>query len=262
MSEQQAIEVNWVQAMAGALAAMSSAVLLSTVGVAGTIIGAAVGSVIATVGSAVYAHYLRVSRERVAKARALAFEQAARARARGLRASTLPGLAKVGSAKARQPDISGSTPAPDADNPARWTDAFRGLAWKRIAVVTVGVFALAMGTIVAFELAVGQPVSRLTGGSSADGPRTSLDVGGGRDSEEEQPVNAPDEQPADAPTDSQSEPVEEPTEPPAEEPTEPPAEEPTEPPAEEPTEPPAEEPPAEEPPAEPAPAEPAPATNG
>ncbi|CAN5578564.1 hypothetical protein BH24ACT11_BH24ACT11_17440 [soil metagenome] len=246
MSEQRAIEVNWVQAMAGALAAMSSAVLLSTVGVAGTIIGAAVGSVIATVGSAVYAHYLRVSRERVAKARALAFEQAARARARGLRASALPGLAKVGSAKARQPDISGSTPAPDADS-ARWTDAFRGLAWKRIAVVTVGVFALAMGTIVAFELAAGRSVSSYTGGSSADGPRTSLDVGGGRDSEQQQPVNAPDGEPADASTDDQQ--------------TEP-AEEPTEPPAEEPTEPPAEEPPAEEPPAEPAPAEPAPATNG
>ena len=234
MSEQRAIEVNWVQAMAGALAAMSSAVLLSTVGVAGTIIGAAVGSVIATVGSAVYAHYLRVSRERVAKARALAFEQAARARARGLRASTLPGLAKVGSAKARQPDISGSTPAPDADGSARWTDAFRGLAWKRIAVVTVGVFALAMGTIVAFELAAGRSVSSYTGGSSADGPRTSLDVGGGRDSEQQQPVNAPDGEPGDAPTDDQqTEPAEEPTEPPA-----------------------------EEPPAEPAPAEPAPATNG
>lgn len=49
--QKHGIEVNWVQALAGSLAAMSSAVLLSTVGVAGTIIGAAIGSVVATVGS-------------------------------------------------------------------------------------------------------------------------------------------------------------------------------------------------------------------
>ena len=60
---------------------MSSAVLLSTVGVAGTIIGAAIGSVVATAGSAIYSYYLRVTRERVAAAQAAALDRVTRARA-------------------------------------------------------------------------------------------------------------------------------------------------------------------------------------
>ena len=60
------IDINWVQASAGALAAVSSAVLLSTVGVAGTILGAALGSIAVTVGSSFYSHYLHASRARVA----------------------------------------------------------------------------------------------------------------------------------------------------------------------------------------------------
>src|SRR3954469_23891207 len=82
MTEQQPdrVDINWVQVSASALAAVSSAVLLSTVGVAGTIIGAAIGSVIATVGNAVYAAYLRASRPRVASAQAAALARVSRAR--------------------------------------------------------------------------------------------------------------------------------------------------------------------------------------
>src|ERR687890_1245594 len=54
------------QVAGSALAAVSSAVLLSTLGVAGTVIGAAVGSIAATVGSAVYTRTLDVSRQQVA----------------------------------------------------------------------------------------------------------------------------------------------------------------------------------------------------
>ena len=79
--EQDRVEINWVQVSASALAAVSSAVLLSTVGVAGTIIGAAVGSVVATAGSAIYSYYLRITHERVAQAQAAALDRVARARA-------------------------------------------------------------------------------------------------------------------------------------------------------------------------------------
>src|SRR6476620_9514701 len=74
------VEINWVQVGGSALAAVSSAVLLSTVGVAGTIIGAAIGSVFATAGSSIYSHYLRVSRARVAAAQVAAFERLTHAR--------------------------------------------------------------------------------------------------------------------------------------------------------------------------------------
>ena len=77
--QQDRVEINWVQVSASALAAVSSAVLLSTVGVAGTIIGAAVGSVVATAGSAIYSYYLRITRERVAQAQAAALDRVARA---------------------------------------------------------------------------------------------------------------------------------------------------------------------------------------
>src|SRR4051812_24572287 len=49
------IEVDWLRAIAGALAAVVSAVLLSTLGEVGTLLGAALGSLILTIGSALFA---------------------------------------------------------------------------------------------------------------------------------------------------------------------------------------------------------------
>lgn len=50
--------LSWLQLLAGALAAMTSAWVASYLGVAGTIIGAAVGSLVASVASALYARGL------------------------------------------------------------------------------------------------------------------------------------------------------------------------------------------------------------
>ena len=88
MAEQQhdRVVINWVQVAGSALAAVSSAVLLSTVGVAGTIIGAAVGSVVVTAGSSIYAHDLEISRARVATAQAAARASASGAWAASRRA--------------------------------------------------------------------------------------------------------------------------------------------------------------------------------
>ena len=55
------LEIDWLRTIGGALAAVSSAVLLSTLGAAGTIIGAALGSVIVTVGGALYSCLLYTS---------------------------------------------------------------------------------------------------------------------------------------------------------------------------------------------------------
>ncbi|MYS88022.1 hypothetical protein [Embleya scabrispora] len=59
-----------VQVVGSALAAISSAFLLSTLGVAGTVIGAALASVVATVGSAVYVHLFRRTGEQLRDVRA------------------------------------------------------------------------------------------------------------------------------------------------------------------------------------------------
>jgi len=193
MSTQQRdrVDISWVQVFGSALAAVTSAVLLSTVGVAGTIIGAAIGSVFATAGSAIYAHYLRITRARVAAAQAAAAERVSRARS---------GASGVWAESRRADDGRGRTTtlrsdraraeledaeqdldeAGEQDKPS-WREAAAGLPWKRIGVLAGGVFLVAMLVIVSFELATGRPVSQYTGGSSDTGARTSIPgLGGSR----------------------------------------------------------------------------------
>ncbi|MDQ3275882.1 MAG: hypothetical protein M3Q39_12875 [Actinomycetota bacterium] len=282
MSEEKEhrIEVNWVQSAAGALAAMSSAILLSTVGVAGTIIGAAIGSVFATAGSAVYSYYLRTSKVRAAAAAQAARGAAARARARKQSASgsSAAESTRVLESEAAAADEqraeeivrrveSGETPE---ESKPTWREVVRDLDWKRIALVALGLFAVVMGVILTFELLTGRAVSSYTGGSDED-KRTSVNWGGGNDATEQQDQDqeqdqdqdqeqgdeeiAPNDVPAEEPTTDVTTP--EPEQDVSEAPdTEEPEEEPV--PTEAPTtsapEPPAEEEPAPiEPPEEPAP---------
>ncbi len=68
----QKLEIDWLKTAGGAFAAVSSAFLLSTLGAAGTIIGAALGSVIVTVGGALYTQGLARSHQRLARVQSLA----------------------------------------------------------------------------------------------------------------------------------------------------------------------------------------------
>ena len=234
------IDVNWVQSLAAALAAVSSAVLLSTVGVAGTVIGAAVGSLFATVGSAVYSHYLETSKQRVAAASALARAQAAQARGRmrGAAASSAANengtrqlmLAErdLDEAEHHLEHVEEETPKPT------WRETLRGLKWKWILLVAGGVFLAAMAVILAFELLTGRAVSEFTGGTD-EGKRTSLSFGQGSEAGERAPANEPgsdapaDEAPAVEPSDPaaptadserEGQPAEQPSEEPSQQPTE------------------------------------------
>jgi hypothetical protein len=211
--EQQKLDVNWVQATAGALAAMSSAVLLSTVGVAGTIIGAAVGSVIATVGSTVYSHYLRLSRERVAAAARVRSEHF-----RARRSTSGPGLAPAvatdlehtATLSAHETVVTAgaaeSTPSVEearATEKVHWRETLAGLPWKHIGVVSATLFVAAMVVIVAFELTTGRALSTYTGGTADHGARTSIPGLGGAPApapSHRQPTPAPTHQPSDAAT--------------------------------------------------------------
>ncbi|MFG1699156.1 hypothetical protein [Nonomuraea sp. NPDC049309] len=69
--ERPKFELSLPQILGSALAAVTAAVAASYLGVAGTVIGAAVVSVSSTVGTAVYTHYLKRTGERV-KQRTLA----------------------------------------------------------------------------------------------------------------------------------------------------------------------------------------------
>jgi hypothetical protein len=172
------LEINWVQAASGALAAMSSAVLLSTVGVAGTLIGAALGSIAFTIGSAVYSYYLRVSRARVAAAARLRAEWV-----RGRRTEHGMDLPPPVTPEMELP------PEPGAAPPPRWRHALGAVPWARVAVAAAGLFVVVMGVILGFESLTGRPVAAYTGGAAGDSTGTSIPGMGG--SAHRSPARAP-----------------------------------------------------------------------
>lgn len=214
--EKQTLEINWVQAMAGALAAVSSAVLLSTVGVAGTIIGAAIGSVVATLGSAVYSHYLHVTRQRIAKAQAAAFARVARAQASVSGAGadvdneTTRAEQELAQAERELREAQRELAvAEDAPASVGWREALSGLPWKRITAVAAALFVVAMLVILAFELLTGRAVSTYTGGSDDD---TRTSIPGMADSGRERPREETPDEPVQEPTGtSEATPTSEPT---------------------------------------------------
>ncbi|MGH3527246.1 MAG: hypothetical protein ACRDQI_02720 [Pseudonocardiaceae bacterium] len=117
------VDLNGFHVAAAALAAVTSAVLGSQLGAAGTVIGAAGASVVTTVGTAVYQTSLERSRQRV------------RTLAQRNRPSTTA-----------QPE------------PAHRSRRFVALRWGAVIVGSLGAFLLAMTVITGFEWANGHAV--------------------------------------------------------------------------------------------------------
>lgn len=167
VSEPKRLQINWVNSAGGALGAVSSAVLLSSLGAAGTLVGAALGSLCITVGGAVYSHYLTMTKERVA-AQALAARRAGRVRE----------LVPAQPAAVTPPEDRRRTEDPDhADRPDEERSVgqlLQGLPWKRIVAISAALCAIAMVLIVAFELSTGRAVSTYTGGTSDTSVGTSI----------------------------------------------------------------------------------------
>src|SRR5918998_6537729 len=120
------VPLSVVQVLAGALAAVSAAVVASTFGLAGTLIGAAVTSVVATIAGALYTHSLERARARI---------------------------------RIRRDPRTGRLERELVDAPA----APRAISWGLVAGAAALVFALALGTVTAVELAARQPVAGLLG---------------------------------------------------------------------------------------------------
>ncbi len=217
------IEVNWVQAMAGALAAVTSAVLLSTVGVAGTLIGAALGSLAVTFGNAVYSYTIGATKERVATASTQAAAKIGRAQtlvqsaSQGVRAGE-PGAEEELEAAGEDLHRAQAVLVEERERPPKvgWKAVLAGLPWKRIALASAGVFVAAMLVILTFELVTGRAVSSYTGGSDSSRHSSVPGLGGsggGGDEEDPQPVpqqTATDGGPTQEPTES-AQPTQDPT---------------------------------------------------
>jgi hypothetical protein len=138
--------------LASAAGAVLAAVVLSKFGVAGTLIGAALGSVVSTIGTEVNEHYLGRSSRRLQELRA---------------AQRRSGRARPGTAKAPEAPEPSASASPGWQRPA-W------MSWKALAALGVGGFLIAMLAITGFELAVGKPLAGLVGNHVTSGRSTTF----------------------------------------------------------------------------------------
>jgi hypothetical protein len=168
----ETVQIDWTRAVAGALAAVASAVLLSTLGAAGTIIGAAIGSLVVSVSSAWIAQGLSTSKRSLTKKQKGAAEKMGVAHAEVLRATRADDTASQEShldhAEERLEEAQQELDeAIVAAAPIRWRERLSQLPWKRVLLVTVGLFVVTLVVITALELVVGRSISSMTGGSGS-----------------------------------------------------------------------------------------------
>lgn len=227
------LEIDWVKTFAGALAAVSTAVMLSTLGAVGTLIGAALGSVAVTVSSQLYAQGLARSRRSLVKAQGTALSKVGIAQAEVRRAGRRQGDDGAVEAHLEVADERLAEARADLDEVATPGPTLRErlvvLPWKRIAVLTAAMFFVVLVAIASFEALAGRSVSSFTGGSDSDS-RSTFTGGGSSDDEDQQPDRKPSDgaEPTEEPTDGASEqPTEDPSVTPTEEPSETPTVEPT-----------------------------------
>lgn len=168
------IQLNMTQVVASALAAVTAAILASFFGVAGTLIGAALVSVLATVGSAVYSHWLQRTRE---------------------------GLRNV-SAQVRDTPLISLKPQ-SRRLPDR-LGGLRSLNWRSVGLASVIVFVVSIGVITVVELEAGQPVAKIVGGSFPSGAGTTIEGTFSGSGGSPQPSREPEQNPSSSTTTSPS----------------------------------------------------------
>jgi hypothetical protein len=140
------IQLSPTQIVASALAATTATVAASYLGVAGTVIGAAVASVLTVVGNAVYSHSIQRTGERVRTAARLA-----------PRSPVPPPTSRVD-----------RTPRP------------RRSAWPVLVAACVGVFAGVLTVITAVEIVAGRPMTDVLHGTAGSGTSVLGDAGATR----------------------------------------------------------------------------------
>jgi hypothetical protein len=211
--------IDWTRTIAGALAAVASAVLLSTLGAVGTIIGAAVGSIVVTISSALFTQGLSSSKRSLAKAQASAMQKVGIAHAEVRRAERTDDTeVQEGHLEHADERLEEAHEELDAAalaaTPLSWRQRLALLPWRRILIGAGVLFLVTVVVITVFEVIAGRSVSSFTGGSSDDSGTTINHVreGGSGRGDDPDPSESPD------PTDEAS-PSETPSETPIESPT-------------------------------------------
>ena len=168
----QGTQLSATQVAAGALAAVSSAVVASFFGLAGTLIGAALASVISTVSAALYSNSLQKTNEKLRRAR---------------------GQVTGRLSAADQTEVaSAAPPAPATQVLPAHLDPRRAPArrsrprWTRVAVYAAAVFVMAMGIVTGIELIGQKPVSAIVGGTETSRSTTLSELTTASSSSEQQ----------------------------------------------------------------------------
>ncbi|HEY1134041.1 MAG TPA: hypothetical protein VGE77_05640 [Nocardioides sp.] len=195
-TEKPRVELDWVKLVAGALAAVSSAFLLSTLGAVGTLAGAALGSVIASISASLYSTSLERSRRKVLEVQvplrrrpgdtttmvvdtpaadlAEPEEPVEPADPRSMPTISIPVVSGAPEA------VPAGAPESATPAPAREGSLLAAVPWRTVALWAGGLFLAAMLVLTVVETVVGKSAADITGGSDG-GSRTSFGqlVGGG-----------------------------------------------------------------------------------
>jgi hypothetical protein len=151
------------QVLGGALAAVTAAVAASFLGVAGTLIGAALGSVVSTIAATLYSNSLT----RAAKA----------SRTLVVRQTLVPARPRA------EPELADRPAAPSPEPHPLQDSIWQRVRWKPVLLVAGGVFIAAMAVISVSELVLGHPIANAT-----ESGTTLTNLGGGSAS---QPTRTP-----------------------------------------------------------------------
>jgi len=151
MSNKDTEGIRISQVLAGALAAVTAALLGSTVGVAGTVVGAGLASVVSTVGGALYLRSIQRTKQSVRTVRAKVVGRSGDATVLVTDEDTQQETGE--SAEVDQPDASDDRPEPER----------RRLRWPTLVAGSVLAFALGMLAITGVEWLRGEPLSGGTG---------------------------------------------------------------------------------------------------
>jgi hypothetical protein len=130
------------------LAATTATIAASFLGVAGTVIGAALASVLTAIGSAVYTQSLRRTHERVRDA--------------------VPGARRKSRATASEPRVEATQDTAPVF-PAAPPVPMDARIWRRIALASIVVFVAVLAAVTAVELIAGRPLSDVVRGDSGQG---------------------------------------------------------------------------------------------
>jgi hypothetical protein len=186
------------QIIGGALAAASAAVAASWLGVAGTVLGAVVVSLVASIGSALYTHSLERSHRVIRESLPVSPILPTRGVAGGEAATAvLPVVATPAADDEGSPESSGQPAARPVGS----------VSWRTVGVSALASLALAAAVLTGFETFVGKPASSITGAGDDGGTTVSQLVGNGSDSSDQSdPVAPTDTDPTTSEGDSSSSP--------------------------------------------------------